>query len=248
MACKSIIMSGDRTFELHEVVKDPLRQKILLKLGQHDSIEFDSLVENLKLTDTQELSNQLVTLQEVTIEGEHIVTKQGNSYQLTEKGHEVLDEMIAFPQLGLDNYREKLLGESSNQSKPKPKWFSPYWIAIFASAVLVVGVIIPFFSHQTVEETALYLTVTMLILAFGYYVRVKQPSMRTNRLIYIGLFSFFFGCWFSLGSMFLFARIGIYYMNSLVIVTWIGFFVIGGVIGDLIGKARNYKGPAQYSP
>jgi hypothetical protein len=35
-------MSNDKLAELHEFLKDPLRQKILLKLGEHDGLSLDA--------------------------------------------------------------------------------------------------------------------------------------------------------------------------------------------------------------
>jgi hypothetical protein len=242
-------MSSDRLSEMHEVIKDPLRQRILLKLGQRDSLDFDGLVKNLKMTDTKELSNQLVALQEMTVEGEPIVTKQDKAYRLTEKGHEVLDKMIAFPQLKFDNYNEKLFGNnlSDRESKPKPKWFRPYWIVLFISTVIVVGIAIPFFSNAPIDKTIFYLFFTLLILSFGYYIRVKPPSLKTNRIMYIVLFGAFFGCWFSIGAIVVLSKMGFHEIDGVVITTWIGCFALGGLLGDFIGRIRHYKGPNQYT-
>ncbi len=111
-------MSDERFAQLHEILKDALSQKILLKLGEFDSLSFDDLRNNLKIEDTQELSNQLNTLEKLTIDGEHVVSKQADlQYKLTEKGHYVLDEMIAFPELESDNYTQKV--EQSNLSLGK---------------------------------------------------------------------------------------------------------------------------------
>ncbi len=46
-------MCSDRLFEMHEVIKDPLHQKILLKLRRYDTLDFDGLAKNLKLIDIQ---------------------------------------------------------------------------------------------------------------------------------------------------------------------------------------------------
>ena len=162
-----------------------------------------------------------------------------------------LDEMIAFPELESDNYREKVLSEtnqSSNQSKTKPKWFSPYWIGIFILTIIVVGIVIPVFGHQTFAKVLFYLVPVLLILGFGYYIRVKQPSIKTNRIIYIVLFSGFFGCWFSIGAIIVLSSMGFHEIDAVVITAWIGCFALGGILGDLIGRIRHYKGPNQYSP
>jgi DNA-binding HxlR family transcriptional regulator len=102
-------MNDDELARLHEILKEPLHQKILLQLGEHGHLTFDDLITNLKIEDTQELSYQLNTLEKLTMGGEHLVTKQADlQYSLTEKGHYVLDEMIAFPELESDGYKQKI--------------------------------------------------------------------------------------------------------------------------------------------
>ena len=102
-------MNDEKLARLHEILKEPLRQKILLQLGEHGHLTFDDLITNLKIEDTQELAYQLNALEKLTIDEEHLVSKQADlQYSLTEKGHFVLDEMIAFPELELDSYRQKL--------------------------------------------------------------------------------------------------------------------------------------------
>lgn len=142
-----------------------------------------------------------------------------------------------------------LLNQSNqpNQSKPKPKWFRPYWIVLLISTVIVVGFVIPFFGNVPIDKTIFYLIVTLLIISFGYYVRVKPQSLKTNRIMYIVLFGAFFGCWFSIGAIVVLSRIGFHEINGFVITTWIGCFALGGLLGDLIGRIRHYKGPNQYS-
>ncbi len=111
-------MSDERLAQLHEILRDALSQKILLELGEFESLGFDDLRNRLKIEDTQELGNQLNTLEKLTIDGEHVVSKQSDlQYKLTEKGHYVLDEMIAFPELESDNYKQKV--EQSNLSLGK---------------------------------------------------------------------------------------------------------------------------------
>lgn len=106
---------------------------------------------------------------------------------------------------------------------------------------------LPFFGYISLERAAFYLVVALLIESLGFYVRIKTPSMKTNRIMYIVLFGAFFGCWFSIGSLIFLSRLGFYEINEYVIITWIGCFALGGLIGDLIGKIRHYKGPNQYT-
>jgi len=245
-------MCSDRLSEIHEVIKEPLRQKILLKLGQRNSQDFDELSKSLKITNSSELSNQLNILQEMKVEGEYLVAKQKNAYTLTEKGHEVLAKIIIFPKLASDSYREELTGESSNPKlpKPKPKWFTPYWFALFVSTIILGSIILPIFGNQSLDRAIPYTVIALMILGLGYYARVK-PSMTLNKLVYIGLVGSFIGCvlWFT-GLI-----IAILSLprteaveNTLFIFLTTMSFTVGPIIGYFIGKARNFKGPEQYSP
>jgi CDP-diglyceride synthetase len=137
--------------------------------------------------------------------------------------------------------------EQSKEQKQKPKWFTPYWIAIFVSTVILLGIILPVFGHVSLETALFILIVGLFIEAFGFYVRIKQPSLRTNRIIYIVLFSLFFGCWFSIAAIALMDRID-NQIDAFTVSVLVGCFVLGGVLGDLIGRMRNYKGPNQYQP
>ncbi len=102
-------MSDDRLAQLHEILKDTLSRKILLQLGEHGHLTFDDLIKNLNIEDTQELSYQLNTLEKLAIDGENLIIKQADlQYSLTEMGHYVLDEMIAFPELGSNGYTKKI--------------------------------------------------------------------------------------------------------------------------------------------
>jgi DNA-binding HxlR family transcriptional regulator len=247
-------MCSDRLFEMHEVIKEPLRQKILLKLGQHTSQDFDELFKSLKVTDSFELSNQLNILQEMKVEGEILVSKQKTAYTLTEKGHEVLTKIITFPEIATDSYREKLLGESeqSKQSKPKPKWFTPYWFVLFASTLILGVVILPIFGNQSLDKAIVYTVIALMILGFGYYVRVK-PSITVNKFVYIVILGSFVGCllWF-IGLFIAMASFPRPHTeatdNILFVVLTTLSFAIGPIVGYFIGKARNFKGPEQYSP
>ena len=70
---------------------------------------------------------------------------------MTEKGHDVLYAMISFPELKSKYYKQKL----------KPKWFTPYWVSIFASTVVIIGVVIPVFGHHPFETAIFYLAIAL---------------------------------------------------------------------------------------
>lgn len=89
-------MSDDRLAELHELLKNPIRQKILLKLGEYDRLSFEDLMKELKMDNPQELHSQLEILSDLvtkTEDDEYLLNEQGVSkrpggqYVLTEKGH-----------------------------------------------------------------------------------------------------------------------------------------------------------------
>jgi hypothetical protein len=112
-------MSDDKLAELHEFLKDPIRQKILLKLGEYDSLTFEELLEKLKIDDSQELLRQLKVLDDLVkvTEDSYSLTEEGVSkkpsgrYMLTERGHDAIEEMIDFPELESENYK-KFFGKS----------------------------------------------------------------------------------------------------------------------------------------
>jgi len=106
--------NADRLARLHEFLKDSVRQEILLKLGEHDKLSFDELMKELKIDDQKELYDELKNLDSLVTkvkDDEYSLPKKGVSemlgeqYMLTEEGHDALDEMIAYPELESDNYR-----------------------------------------------------------------------------------------------------------------------------------------------
>jgi hypothetical protein len=190
-------MSGNRLAQLHNVLKDPLRQKILLQLGQYDRLTLDVLAKHLKTANIKELSDQLQILSRPVVEGEFLVSKQDTGYSLTEKGHDVVDKLILYPELKYDSYAQLLPGHSTPAQKPKPWWFTPYWVAIFVSNIVVGGIILPFFWRLAPSQVIFYLIISSSILGLGYLLRVK-PSNVMKKLVYIGALGFVIGGVFGL--------------------------------------------------
>jgi hypothetical protein len=93
-------MSSERFGQLYAVLKAPLSRKILLELGDHDSLTFEELVGNLKLFNPPELSSQLRILEELTVDGQPLLLGQSSpenqvkQYMLTQKGHDILIDLI----------------------------------------------------------------------------------------------------------------------------------------------------------
>lgn len=231
-------MDSSRRIELHEVLKEPLRQKILLKLGRHNCLSIDDLAKLLTLTQV-EIDNELRVLLDSIVDDEHLVVKEGNAYKLTEKGHYVLNSMIAYPELAHDG-----------QPKPKPKWFTPYWALLIVLTIIVVGVVIPFFGHQSLEKAAVYTAAALLVIGLDIYIRVK-PSVTINKVMYVGVLGFVIGCLFWFAGLII-ATVTLPRTEAtadwLFVVLTALSFTLGPLLGYLIGKARHFKGPEQYSP
>lgn len=148
---KRIVMSeADRLARLHELLKDPVRQKLLLKLGEHDKLSIDELMKELKIDDQWELYDQLQVLGDLVTkvkDDQYLLPKKGVSqafgeqYMLTEKGHDTLDEMIAYPEIESDNYNE--LFDKDGQLKPNFSK-SNQRVKVFLSIMIVATVIIFF--------------------------------------------------------------------------------------------------------
>ncbi len=144
-----IVMSeADRLARWHEFLKDPLRQKILLKLGEHDKLSFDELMKELKIDDQEELYDELQVLGDLVAkvkDDEYSLPKEGDlktlsdQYMLTEEGHDLVDEMVAFPEIESDNYNEML--DKDGQLKPNFAKSNQRVIA-FLSIMIVATIII----------------------------------------------------------------------------------------------------------
>jgi hypothetical protein len=148
---KRIFMSETgRLARWHEILKDPIRQKILLKLGEHDKLSFDELIKELKTDDQEELYNELQILGDLVTKAkdeDYSPSKEGvlktfsDQYMLTEEGHNAVDEMIAFPEIESDNYNNTL----DKDGKPKQKsWMPmiPNWEILFFTAIVIATAII----------------------------------------------------------------------------------------------------------
>ncbi len=60
----------DKLAQWHEILKDPTRQKILLKLGEHDKLSFDELVKELKIDDQEELYERIADFRRFSYKSE----------------------------------------------------------------------------------------------------------------------------------------------------------------------------------
>ncbi|MGD6810564.1 MAG: hypothetical protein ACQCN3_12775 [Candidatus Bathyarchaeia archaeon] len=69
----------------------------------------------------------------------------------------------------------------------------------------------------------------------------ESKERKINRVMYIILFGGFFGCWLCIAAIYVLSRLGFHDVNAVAILTFVGCFVLGGFLGELIGRYRNYK-------
>lgn len=235
-------MSNDKIAKIHLVVREPLRQQILLQLGSKKSLTSIDFENNLKNQNKQEIKKQLDFLEKTRIDGEYLVTKQANaSYQLTEKGHYVLEKMITYPQLKTNNYKNLF----RDVTKPERKWFTPYLILIVA-ATIIVGSTLPITLGISLDDAILILILALVAECIFLYV-MFLPSLGLNRVTYILMgIPIGFGIW--LGFIALPLGIGVLVKENFIFVfgSLNACLGTGPLIGDFIGRLRNYKGPEQY--
>lgn len=128
------------------------------------------------------------------------------------------------------------------QKASKPQWWKPLWIAILL-LTLVTGVINYFILHAPVEDVTSALVFAFVCIGIAYYIRVK-PSFRVNRALYILLGITPMGFVLSVAYVLVIGR----YMTDWLggwfnIIVIVGILITGALIGDWIGRRRNYQLP-----
>ena len=134
---------------------------------------------------------------------------------------------------------------SASSDGPKPWWWKPMWIAILLS--IVASTLVGIFVLYIPIERMVYVSVFGFFLVGGaYYIRVR-PSIKVNRVIYImsgaswTVLAVFFGGAFIIRATGLSSPIT--HVSTFFLFIIIAPLIIGGIIGDWIGKKRNYSLP-----
>ncbi len=136
-----------------------------------------------------------------------------------------------------------LIEEEENVESSKPRWWKPFWILMPISMV-GSGVFSYFFLHSDFGRIIIYGIIFSIALGIAYYIRVK-PSMNVNKAVYIllGIIPIGFGLYLIYGltgmSRFLIS-LGSWWLNIIILII---LLVIGGFIGNWIGKKRDYRLP-----
>ena len=114
-------------------------------------------------------------------------------------------------------------------------------------AIIILGITMPFFTSIPFKISVMYMVISIVSLSFAYLGRVKQ-SIHLNRIMYILLGVCIGGFIWVASIPFLNSFIAQGYDElAVTVVSLVVFFgLLGSLIGDLIGRARNYKGPGRY--
>lgn len=138
----------------------------------------------------------------------------------------------------------KELNLSCAHKASKPYWWKPLWV-VTVLGIIVSGVISFLIVHVPLERAILGLVLAFLCVGVAYYIRVR-PSMKVNRAIYIllGISPIGFSLWIVLAV----SGLGRWLTNMVgafpsLIIGWVVCFGIGALIGDWLGKRRNYQLP-----
>ena len=126
----------------------------------------------------------------------------------------------------------------------RPSWWRPLWI-VTVLGIIVSGVFAFFIFHVPLERAILGLIFSFLCVGAAYYIRVR-PSVTVNRVVYICL-----GCGISfvlIVVVYGVSGLGRWVTDTLgvwpsLIIGYAVFVPIGVLIGDWIGKRRNYQLP-----
>jgi len=143
---------------------------------------------------------------------------------------------------------EKLPNENS-QKPSKPKWWKPFWILI-AISMVGSGVFCYFFIYSDLVRIIFYEIIFSLVLGIVYYIRVR-PSKKVNKVVYIlfGITPIGFGLWILYAVVCGLTNFCHFLNNLRLYGYWLNLtfqiilFIIGGFIGNWIGKKRDYRLP-----
>jgi hypothetical protein len=125
---------------------------------------------------------------------------------------------------------------------PKPRWWNAVWIGTVL-AIIASGIIFYFTFHTTLERLILEFFLIFLCVGIAYYIRIK-PSIRINKIVYVLLGISPFGFSLSVGYAFFIGRyVTGWLMGWFNIIVTVGILITGGLIGDWIGRRRNYQLP-----
>ena len=212
---------------LHKILKDEKRRKIILVLNEKGGLGYTDLMADIEVVSTGTLNYHLKVL------GDLIEKDSSGIYHLTEKGK------LAY----------RMLTEFPDQERPPQdmRLFKAWFVLIVANVVITI--FMGYFLRISIERQAIILTILLLSSGLAYYIRIR-PSKSGNRAFFIavGVLGIGFVLWFTVTSILLFSGLRWQIVSStgnigddfVVFTTLILCWIIGGIIGDLIGRKRHY--------
>jgi hypothetical protein len=206
---------------LHKILKDETRQKIILLLNEKQCLGYTDLMDSLEVVSTGLLNYHLKVL------GDLLTKNEEGQYMLTEKGH-----------LG---YR--VLTEFNEKNQLIDKRIYKSWI-IFTIASVIIAVLNGYFLNISFERVSVVVATILVTFGFAFYIRIK-PSRSGNRFFFI-IMGICLGSFLTLLFMYFMTVTRLsrnVNANFYLVLALIIFFVVGGLIGDWIGKRRNYAIP-----
>ncbi|MDI9577349.1 MAG: winged helix-turn-helix domain-containing protein [Thermoproteota archaeon] len=211
---------------LHKILKDKTRRKIVRLLSDTGSLGYTDLMNNMDFVSTGTLNYHLKVL------GDLLEKDKEGKYLLSEKG----------------KLASRLLTEFPQQNGPDKQRLKIYWL-VAAVTMTMFSVLTGYIMNFPIERVLLLILVAQVLAAFTYFIRVK-PTI-TGRVFYIAVGVSVIGSafWIILinvlhrtGVLVTLVKLGgtdLYHNISLVGLAVC--FIIGGFIGDLIGKKTKYK-------
>jgi hypothetical protein len=138
---------------------------------------------------------------------------------------------------------DKLKMAEAKTKVSKPRWWKPLWITALFMVIIFV-VVSYFLLHYPLSSVIGGMAISLLGVGIAYYIRVR-PSMTVNRVVYIlgGI-----GIGWVMWVLYAITGIGRWATDTLgvwpsLIIGFAVFYTIGALIGDWIGKRRNYQLP-----
>jgi DNA-binding HxlR family transcriptional regulator len=215
---------------LHKILKDETRRKIILELNEKGSVGYTDLMESLGIINTGTLNYHLKVL------GDLLQKDETEKYMLSEKGKLAYRVLTEFPSTQPQVTDRRVLK----------------MMLFFGIASVVLALVIGYAWNIPLERTSLVVIVTILTFGFAFYIRVR-PSRSGNRVFFIavGTFCLGFVLWALITLLILHSGLrwqiqsaaGPFGDDFVAAITLIICWVLGGWVGDLIGKRRNYVIP-----
>jgi DNA-binding HxlR family transcriptional regulator len=212
---------------LHKILKDETRRKIILELNEKGSVGYTDLMESLGIISTGTLNYHLKVL------GDLLQKDRAEKYELSEKGKLAYRVLTEFPNLQPQVTDRRVLK----------------MMLFFGVTSVILAIVIGFVWNVPLERTALVVIVTVLSFGFAFYIRVK-PTRTGNRVFFIAIGTFCLGFVFWALITLLILHSGLRWQiqsatgpfgdDFVAATTLIICWILGGWVGDLIGKRRNY--------